>query len=142
MGEAKIVFDHIHVISEDPQAAASWYEKVLGGEIKHVGEIRGAPQYRVAFDGINILVRGQRPGEQPGTQTGDRAFADGYLHGPQWGADHFGFNLDGDLNQYCDALKAKGATFSVEPHEFLPGVHIAYVEAPDNVHIEFVQVKK
>ena len=142
MGDAKIVFDHIHVISKDPESAASWYADVLGGEIANVVQLRGAPQYRIVLDGITILVRGQRPGEQPDTKMGDREFADGYLHAPQWGTDHFGFHVHGALDEFCDGLRYKGATFSVEPHEFLPGVRIAYVEAPDGVHIELVQVKR
>lgn len=142
MSDATIVFDHIHVVSKDPETSANWYRDVLGGNITHVAELRGAPQYRIEFDGINILVRGQRSGEEPVDSPGNRTFADGYLHAPQRGADHFGFNLKGDLNEYCDALRAKGATFSVEPHKFVPGVHIAYVEAPDDVHIEIVSVKR
>lgn len=142
MSDAKIVFDHIHIVSDDPETSANWYRDVLGGEITHSAELRGAQQFRISFDGIHVLVRGQRPGEAPVDNPGSRKFADGYLHAPVKGADHFGFNLDGDLNEYCDSLRAKGATFSVGPHEFVPGVHIAYVEAPDDVQIEFVQVKR
>ena len=35
----------------------------------------------------------------------------------------------------------QGATFSVEPYEFLPGARIAYRQAPDGVTVEFVQAK-
>ena len=93
MSDAKIVFDHIHVVSEDPEAAASWYADVLGGKVADVVQLRGAPQYRIAFDGATILVRGQRPGEQPEASIGVRRIADGYVHAPQWGADHFGFRV-------------------------------------------------
>ncbi len=142
MSDAKIVFDHIHLISDDPEATASWYADMLGGEIASVAELRGAPQYRVLFDGVIILVRGRRPGEEPDPALDKRKYANGYLHGPQLGTDHFGFRVTGDLDEYCDALKKKGATFSVEPHEFVPGVRIAYVEAPEGVHIEFVHVNR
>ncbi len=34
MSDTSISFDHVHVISEDPHAAARWYEEILGGTIK------------------------------------------------------------------------------------------------------------
>jgi hypothetical protein len=33
MRDVRVVFDHVHIISEDPQSAASWYVDKLGGEI-------------------------------------------------------------------------------------------------------------
>ncbi len=62
MTDAGIVFDHVHLISEDPQSTASWYADKLGGEIVSSNEVRGAPQVLVAFEGATIIVRGQRPG--------------------------------------------------------------------------------
>ena len=44
MSEA-IAFDHIHLLSRDPRAAANWYREMFGGEISTVQEsLRGAPQ--------------------------------------------------------------------------------------------------
>jgi catechol 2,3-dioxygenase-like lactoylglutathione lyase family enzyme len=142
MSDAKIVFDHIHLISDDPETTASWYVNILGGEIASVAELLGAPQYRVLFDGLIILIRGRRSGEEPEPALDARKVANGYLHGPQFGTDHFGFRVTGDLDEYCDSLKQKGATFSVEPHDFVPGVRIAFLEAPEGVNIEFVHVNR
>ena len=130
MSDASIVFDHIHAISEDPESAASWYKDKLGGEIISSQEIRGAPQFYVAFQGATIIVRGQRPGEQA-----DRK------HGLQWGTDHFGFHVHGDFDGFCNDLRKKGVTFRVEPMDFRPGIRIAFIEAPDGVSIELVQRK-
>ena len=44
MPNPNITFDHVHLISKDPQAAARWYVDKLGGEIVRSGEVRGAPQ--------------------------------------------------------------------------------------------------
>ena len=142
MSNAKIVFEHIHIISQDPEAAAAWYADVLGGQITSVQEkLRGAPQFAVTFEGAMILIRGQRPGEEPGYKRSLQSFKD-YVSHNQWGTDHFGFTVHGDLDQFCDELKQKGVTFTVEPHDFLPGVRLAYIEAPDGVSIEFVQAKQ
>ena len=141
MSDAGIVFDHIHIISEDPKSAAAWYADVLGGEIRGEAELRGSTQISVTFEGATILIRGSRPGEKPGRKNGLGFFAD-YVSHDQWGTDHFGFRVSGNLDEFCDQLKEKGATLSAEPHDFLPGVRIAFLSAPDDVSIELVQVRR
>ena len=141
MSENSVVFDHIHIISKDPEAAASWYTDMLGGVVTDAYDLRGAPQISVAFDGAIILIRGQRPGEHPGSKTDLRSFGDFASH-DQWGADHFGFRVAGDFDEFCGSLRQKGAVFSVDPHEFLPGLRIAYLAAPDGVTVELVQAKE
>lgn len=137
-------FDHIHLISEDPKAAAAWYENVLGGQIVAEYELRSAPQINVAFGGMQILIRGRRPGEAP---VSTRPMADfdtdaaRYASHNEWGTDHFGFTYSGDLKAFCEEIRAKGATFSVEPWEFSPGGLLCYVAAPDGVSIELVQAR-
>ncbi len=135
-----ISFDHIHLISPDPDAAAKWYVDVLGAEIAGKYELRGAAQINVRLGGVSLLVRGQRTGEDP-TSTGPmQPFGDFSSHN-EWGTDHFGYTFKGDLYAYCEKLKARGATLSVEPYEFNPGTHICYLAAPDGVSIEVVQAQ-
>lgn len=141
MTEPKIVFDHIHIISADPKSSATWYEEMLGGRITGESEIRGGLQINVAFKGVNLLVRGKRPGEEPSRRNNLQSFS-GFVSHDHWGTDHFGFRVLGDLNNFCNRLKEKGVTFTVDPYDFVPGVRIAYIEAPDGVSIELVQDKQ
>ena len=101
MKDASIAFDHVHLVSQDPKAAASWYAEMFGGKIMANQEVRGAPQLVVAFEGATLLIRGQRPGEVPAKKGG-----------LQWGPDHFGFHVHGDFDGYCDGLKKKGVRFT------------------------------
>ncbi len=140
MSNAAIAFDHIHIISQDPEAAAAWYVDMLGGVVTDTHELRGAPQISVGFDGAMLLIRGQRPGEQPGAKPSLKSFTDFASH-DQWGTDHFGFSVAGDFDEFCREIRDRGAIFSVEPHEFLPGSRIAYLAAPDGVTVELVQAK-
>ncbi len=140
MGSNLIAFDHIHIISADPEAAAHWYVEILDGAITDRYELRGAPQIGVKFEGATLLIRGRRPGEDPRTTSDLRSFGNFASH-DQWGTDHFGFRVSGDFNAYCERIREKGATFSVEPHEFLPDFHIAYLAAPDGVTVELVEAK-
>lgn len=132
-------FDHIHLISRDARAAAAWYCENLGGAITAVQEnLRGAPQIDVKVGGASIVIRGRRPGEEPGTTSTMQEF-NGFSSHNEWGIDHFGLSYRGDLRAFCDKLRAKGVKFSVEPWEFKPGMVLCYVSAPDGVSIEIMQ---
>ena len=133
-------FDHIHLISEDPKAAAAWYEEILGGEIVADYELRGAPQINVRVGGMQVIIRGRRPGESPVATRPMQDFAD-YSSHDEWGTDHFGYTYHGDLNAFCEEIRGKGATLAVEPWQFSPGSLICYVAAPDGVSIELVQAR-
>lgn len=133
-------FDHVHLISRDPKAAAEWYRDMFGGEVKTVQEdLRGAPQIDVRVGGMTVVIRGRRPGEDPDVTRPMQHF-DGYSSHDEWGMDHFGFTYRGDLRAFCDELKAKGVRMAVEPWEFKPGLVLCYVAAPDGVSIELMQV--
>lgn len=135
-----VAFDHIHLISRDPRAAADWYTEMFGAEILAEYELREAPQINVAIGGITLIIRGQRPGEAP-VSTKPMQEYEGYSSHDEWGTDHFGFTYSGDLRAFCNDLKAKGADMAVEPWEFTPGNVLCYVAAPDGVSIELVQAK-
>ncbi len=138
MSEA-LGFDHVHLISRDPRAAADWYREMFGGQITAIQEnLRGAAQIDVRVGGMTIVIRGQRPGEQPTEPKPMHAF-DGYSSHDTWGTDHFGFTYRGDLRAFCAELKRKGVRMAVEPWEFKPGMVLCYVAAPDGVSIELIQ---
>jgi catechol 2,3-dioxygenase-like lactoylglutathione lyase family enzyme len=131
MPDTSIIFDHIHLISEDPHAAALWYVHKLGGEIVKSYDLRGAPQIHLAFNGATIIIRGQRTAEQASKK-----------HSQQWGVDHFGFQVHDDFDGFCDGLRHKGVTFTLEPMNFNSTTRIAYIGAPDGVSIELVHRKE
>ena len=134
-------FDHIHLISKDPEAAAQWYVDVLGGAIRGSYELRNAPQISVSIGGITLLIRGKRTGEEPKSRQEMRDFGDYSSHNV-WGTDHFGFTYKGDLKEFCQSIKSKGAEMLVEPWEFTPNSLICYVKAPDGVSIEIVEARQ
>lgn len=123
-------FDHVHVISKQPKDTADWYADRLGGTITKSATVKDAPQIYVSFGDAFIIVRGQRPGES----AQDKAST-------EWGADHFGFNVQGDFDAFCAGLRAKGVKFSMEPTDINPATRIAFVDAPDGVSIELLSRK-
>lgn len=136
-----LTFDHVHIISKEPKAAARWYEEILGGSITAEYELRSAPQISIELGGMQVIVRGRRPGEEPVSTRPMQEYSD-YSSHDEWGTDHFGFTYHGDLRAFCEEIRSKGATFVVEPWEFNPGSVLCYLAAPDGVSIELVQARQ
>jgi catechol 2,3-dioxygenase-like lactoylglutathione lyase family enzyme len=127
---ASLSFDHVHVISKEPHASADWYADKLGGAITKTATVHDAPQIYVSFGEAFIIVRGQRPGELAKDKPN-----------LEWGADHFGFQVKGDFDEFCAGLRTKGVKFSMEPTDINPSTRIAFVDAPDGVSIELLSRK-
>jgi catechol 2,3-dioxygenase-like lactoylglutathione lyase family enzyme len=138
MSNRAFKFDHVHIISEYPQASAAWYVEMFGATIAADTVARGAPQIFVELGGMTILIRGRRPGEAPVAARPMRQYADFSSH-DAWGTDHFGFMYDGDLAAFHDELRAKGVTIPVELKKGVGGSFLCYVAAPDGVSIELMQ---
>ena len=130
MPDASLTFDHVHLVSKNPQAAADWYVDKLGGKVVRSLEVKGAPQVYVGLGGFMVIVRGERPTES----AQDRP-------GLQWGVDHFGVRIKGDFDGFCDSLRKKGVAFSLEPTDFNPTTRIAFIKAPDGVSVELLNRK-
>ncbi len=138
MNNPALKFDHIHIISQTPRESAEWYVKIFGATIAAETVSRNAPQVFVEIGGMTIIIRGQRPGEAPAAAAGIRQYED-YASHNEWGADHFGFLYEGDLEAFCQELREKGVTFPVELKESANGSKLCYVSAPDGVSIELMQ---
>ena len=130
MPDTSLAFDHVHLVAKDPQATADWYVDKLGGKIVRSLNVKGAPQIYVSFGGFIVIVRGQRPAEVAEEKPG-----------LQWGVDHFGVGVKGDFDSFCEGLRKKGVTFSLDPTDFNPTTRIAFIDAPDGVSVELLNRK-
>jgi len=138
MSNPAFEFDHVHIISKNPKASAEWYVEMFGATIAADTVARGAPQICVDLGGMTILIRGERPGEDPAEPRPIRPYGDFSSHNAR-GIDHFGFLYRGDLEAFCAELRAKGVGFPVEPKRGVNGSLLCYVAAPDGVSIELMQ---
>jgi catechol 2,3-dioxygenase-like lactoylglutathione lyase family enzyme len=138
MSNPAFAFDHVHIISENPHAAAAWYVEKFGATVTADTVARGAPQIFVELGGMTILIRGRRPGEAPEAARPIRPYGDFSSHNA-WGTDHFGFMYKGDLTAFCAELRAKGVQFRVELKKGVGGSLLCYVAAPDGVSIELME---
>ena len=118
-------FDHIHLLSRDPEATAAYYRKMFDAEATEGVTKDGKPRIDLDLNGLRIIIFKVAPAEDlpPGR----------YL-----GLDHFGLIVD-DFDAAVAELKRRGAEFAVEPRTLGPGHSIAFLRAPENVRIEVLQ---
>lgn len=126
MSNPAFQFDHVHIISKNPRASAEWYVEMFGAKIAADTVARGAPQIFVELGGMTILIRGERPGEDPVPARPIRPYADFSSHNGL-GIDHFGFLYGGDLAKFCDKLRSRGVALPVELKRGVNGSLLCYV---------------
>ena len=138
MTSSLLSFDHVHIISKEPDKSAQWHADMLDARMTSEQQVRGALQIGVELGGVTILLCGKTVGENPNLASPIQHFDDHSSHN-EWGVEHFDFIYQGNLKKFCDAIRERGVTLAVEPIEFLPATTICYVSAPDNVTIELIQ---
>jgi catechol 2,3-dioxygenase-like lactoylglutathione lyase family enzyme len=119
-------WDHLHLRSPDPEATARYYVDVFGGRLVNKVDVGGAVRVIVDLAGLHLFIE-QVPPDTPAPPAP-----------PHLGLEHFGLAV-ANMDAVCAALKACGAEFVVEPHAPRPGVRIAFVRAPEDVHIELLE---
>jgi catechol 2,3-dioxygenase-like lactoylglutathione lyase family enzyme len=117
--------DHMHILSPNVEATATWFERIFGAEVIRTMQ-QGKPRVDLKLSGTNIFIAPLPPDAKPNPAN------------PYQGLDHFGLTVD-NLDKTVAELKAKGVTFTTEPHEVRPGTRIAFLRTPDGVRIELLQ---
>ncbi|MDP7627214.1 MAG: VOC family protein [SAR202 cluster bacterium] len=125
-------FNHVHLKSSDPGKTADWYVEAFGFEI--VNDENPRPQGDRFIrcrtkDGVAINISGARTGELMGE-------GDATAH---WGLEHFGIEVD-DIEAELKRLEGLGAEVLEGPTRTATGLSIAFIQAPDDVRIEVMQL--
>ena len=111
-------FDHIHLLSQQPQKTAEFYQKLFGA--KKVSETdlgNGRVIINLNLGGTTILI--SRP-------VGE---------GAPTGLVHFGIRTD-NLTEAVAELKASNVQFTQEIREVNPSFKMSFLTAPEDVSIE------
>jgi lactoylglutathione lyase len=120
-------YDHIHLRSPDAEATARWYEKMFDAEIIRSVQSDGRPRVDLNLGGVTVFIAQVPPGQAVAPPP----------EPPYLGLEHIGLRVNG-VDQIVAELKEKGAEFTVEPKTIRPGVRIAFLRGPQNVHIELL----
>lgn len=121
-------FDHIHLRSPDPEAAAAVWADAFGAKV--TARVQAGANLRVVLDlaGVPLFLE-QVP---PGTHAPPPP--------PFLGIEHVGLTVD-DLDAAMAGLAAKGIARLSGPSQPRPGVRIAFFAAPDGVQVELIERK-
>ena len=125
-------FNHVHLKSTDPEKTAKWYVEAFGFEI-FADDVRPFGDRFIrcrTTDGVAVNISDARTGEDMG--PGDAA--------AHWGLEHFGIEVD-DIDAEIARLEGLGAPLLEGPIDMAGGFpRIAFIQAPDNVRIEIMQM--
>ena len=124
---AKFAYDHIHLRSPNAEETAQWYEQMFGAEVIRSIQSDGRPRIDLNLGGVAVFIA-QVPLEQAVGQPPEP---------PYIGLEHIGLRVEG-IDAAVAELKQKGVEFAVEPKTIRPGVRIAFLRGPQNVHIELL----
>ena len=127
-------FEHVHLKAPDPEKTANWYVKAFNFTIVNDRGVRPSGDRFIECkteDGVIVRISGQRTDEPMNQGDGDTHF----------GLEHFGITVD-DLASELEKLQGMGAILKEGPIDAPTGMRIAFIEAPDNVRIEVMQLPK
>ena len=121
-------FDHIHLLSRDPEATADYYVRMFDATAKAGFTKDGRPRIDLKLGELPIFIFKIQP---------DEAVPEGPV-GRYLGLDHFGLIVD-DFDAAIAELTRRGVEFAVPPKTMGPGHKVAFLKAPENVRIEVLQ---
>lgn len=121
-------FDHIHLRSADPEAAAEVWAKAFGAEVTGRMQMAGGLRVVLRLAGLPLFIE-QVPA---GTHAPPAP--------PFLGIEHVGLGTD-DLDAAIADLDAKGVRLVSGPKQARPGVRIAFFGMPDGVRVELIERK-
>ena len=122
----KLTWDHIHLRTPNAEAAAKWYEEMLGAQIIRSTQ-QGKERIDVKLGGANIFIA-----ESPGHNAPPSI--------PYQGLEHFGLTVE-DIDSVAAELKAKGVEFTKDVTQARPGVRICFIRGPQGISIEILERK-
>lgn len=119
-------YDHVHLRSPDPEETAHYYERMFGAQIIRSIQSDGRERIDLNLCGLRVFIAKADPEKVAAAPEP-----------PFQGLEHLGLTVN-RIDEAVAELKKKGAEFTREPTTIRPGVRIAFLRGPQNVHIELV----
>lgn len=138
-------FMHVHMLSEDPVAAAEWYEKAFGflrrgqpnRQPRVFAGIPTGPSASLIADNVTFFWYPTAHARAIFPKTWDGRTQ--YASNRGRVIDHFALSVD-RLDETIARLKSEGVTVVGTPRKSVGGrIRSVFVQAPDNVEIELVE---
>ena len=120
---ANFHFDHIHLLSSDPEKTAKFYETLLGAKRMSTTSIRDKGMLvELKLGEMSVKIMTLREKSLISAS-------------PMVGIEHFGIETD-NIEEAVNEMKARGIDFAVDITEPRPGLKNAFFVAPEGVLIE------
>ena len=117
-------FHHVHIYTTDPESTREWYKEIFGGRaMSYLGSIPA-----LDYGAAKLFFRSQARLTQIAPTEGRSL-------------DHIGFTVL-DLEATAESIREKGNKFTEEPHVLRGTLKISYLEGPDGVRIEILQLPR
>ena len=120
-------WDHIGIKSSDIQRSLHFYCEILGFKRQEEVEILGKTYYFVGNGSTSIEIEAGGPDDR---QADPRS---------QTGLYHLAFTVE-DVRGLVERLKAEAVPVVLEPISTRPGRLVAFIEDPDGVMIQLIQL--
>ena len=120
-------WNHLGIKSADIAKSLHFYCDLLGFQRQETLEIFGKTYYFVGDDSASIEIEAGNPGD---TQTNPRF---------QTGLYHLAFTVD-DVRGLVERLRAQGVAVVLDPLSTRPDRIVAFIEDPDGVFIQLIQI--
>ena len=125
----EFIQNHLHLRSEDPDAAAKFYCDNFGAVIAGERPLSTTKSITLALNNRPLMtISGRAESEDPVPGSTE----------PRYGLDHFGFEVD-DMEAAAAQFRANGVHMICEPWVMPSGNTVAFIEAPDHVSVEIIQ---
>ena len=135
-------FMHVHLLSDDPVAAAAWYEKHLGltprNQLKTERAFRGIPTGPSASSQLDAVTFFWYPtAHAKALYGGQWKGRTGYASNRGRVIDHVAISVD-NLDETLMRLREQGVKVLSSPRT-VNGTRTAFIQAPDNMELEIVE---
>ena len=124
--------NHIHIKSIDPKKTADWWVEAFNFTIESDITRDIGDRFITCTSENNIIVRISEPVAGQDFNQGDA--------GLKFGLEHFGLDSS-DLDADIERLEKLGATLLENPRNANATVRVAFMEVPEKVGIELIEVK-
>ena len=125
--------NHLHLKATDPEHSANWYVNAFNFNILS-NTVRASGSRFITCETTNrIVVNISSAGTDENMGIGNAS--------PHWGLEHFGIEVD-DLDIQNKRLVDLGAKLLVGPNDSSTGMRIAFIQGPDDVRIELMQLPR
>jgi len=120
-------FDHVGIKTHDVEKSLDFYTRILGFRILEKVDMVGRSFYFVGNDETSIEIEDANPGDvRLDSSTG-------------YGLYHIALIVK-DIDALAERLKADGVTFIMEPIQLREDRKIAFIEDPDGVAIQLIDL--